>query len=128
MNRSTFRVPLIFPEKFYFVANLERVNARCQVNIVGDQECLARSQLDDKSLMPAAVIIVREQPSDRSVSLYLSMALAVCKGTSQTLVTLATLVIFANSRRCIDPGGRRRYARGSASKNGGKTDNQDKQT
>lgn len=127
VNRSTFRVPLIFPEKFYLVVNLERVNPRCQVNIVGDEECLTRSQLNDESLMRAAVIVVREQPSDPSFSLYLNMALVLCKRTSQTLVT-ATLVTFANSRRCIDPGGRRRYARGSGSKNGGKTDDQAKKT
>ena len=124
VNRSTFRVPLIFPEEFYFVANLERVNARCQVNIVGYQKGLARSQLNDKSLMPASVIIVGEQPRNPSFSLYLNMALAFCKGTNQTLVTLARLVTFANSRRRIDPGGRRRCARGSGSKNGGKTDKQ----
>ena len=59
VNHAALRVPLIFAEKSYFVANLERINSRCQVNIVGDQDCLARFELNDKSLMPAPVVIVR---------------------------------------------------------------------
>ena len=92
VNRSTLRVPLIFSEKPYFVANLERDNSRCQVNVVGNQECLARSQLNDKSLMPASVVVVRKEPSDRSVSLDLYLALVLCEGASLTLVLLVPLV------------------------------------
>ena len=36
VNRSTLLVPFIFAEEFYLVANLERVDSRCQINIVRD--------------------------------------------------------------------------------------------
>src|SRR6266545_4398757 len=51
VNRSALFVPLIFAEKSYFVANLERDNSRCKVNIVGNQDCLARFEFKDNSLM-----------------------------------------------------------------------------
>jgi hypothetical protein len=59
VNRSALFVPLIFAEKSYFVANVERDNPRCQVNIVGNQDCLARFEFNDKSLVSTPVVIVR---------------------------------------------------------------------
>src|SRR5262249_6776915 len=36
VNRSALRIPHIFAEKCYFVASLNGVYSRCEVNIVGD--------------------------------------------------------------------------------------------
>lgn len=116
VNRSTFFVPLVFAEKCDFIANRERDNSRCQVNIMGNQECLARFECNDKSLMPTSVSIIREEPTDGSRSLHLKIALVLRKGMGQTLVT------FANSYLAIDH--RRRRARAK----GGETDNHCKQT
>src|SRR5262249_15676637 len=116
VNRPALRVPFIFAEKCHFVANFERNNSRCQVNIVDDQDCLARFKLNDKSLMPIPVVIVRSKTNDRPRSLDLKIALVLIKWWSEPLVT------FANGTFGINP--RRR----SASAECGETKNHDKQS
>src|SRR6266511_801222 len=114
VNRSALFAPLIFAEKSYFVANVERDNSRCQVNIVGDQDCLARFEFNDKSLMSTPVVIVREEPTDRPRSLHLKIALVLIECASQPLVT------FANGALSIDRGRRRARAERCETKNHGK--------
>ena len=114
VNRSTLFVPLIFAKKSYFVANLERDNSRCQVKIVGNQECLARFEFNDESLMSTPVVIVREEPSDRPRSLDLKIALVLIECASQPFVT------FVNDALRIDRGRRRARAERGETKNHGK--------
>ena len=64
VNCSTLFVPLVLAEKFNFVAGLERDNSRGQINIVGNQECLACFEFNDKSLMSTPIVVVRKKPSD----------------------------------------------------------------
>ena len=114
VNRSALFVPLIFAEKSYFVASLERDNSRCQVNIVGNQECLAGFEFNDESLMSTPVVIVREEPNDRPRSLDLKIALVLIECASQPLVT------FASGALGIDRGRRRARAERGETKNHGK--------
>jgi hypothetical protein len=114
VNRSTLFVPLIYAEKSYSVANLERDNSRRQVNIVSNQECLAGFEFNDESLMSTPIVIVREEPSDRPRSLDLKVALVLIECASQPLVT------FANGARSIDRGRLRARAERDETKNHGK--------
>jgi hypothetical protein len=59
VNCSALFVPLIFAEECYLVANVERDNSRCQVNIMGNQDCLAGFEFNDKSLVAIPLVIVR---------------------------------------------------------------------
>lgn len=114
VNRSALFVPFIFAKKTYFVANLERDNSRCEVNIVGNQDCLARFEFNDKSLMSIPVVIVRQEPTDPTRSLHLKIALVLIECASQPLVTLA------NGAAGIDRGRRRASAECGETKNPGK--------
>jgi hypothetical protein len=89
VNCSAFWVPLILAEKSYVVASLEGDNSRCQVNIVGDQDCLARFKLNDKSLMPGPFVIVRQESSNFPRALDLKIALVLIECASKPLVTFA---------------------------------------
>ena len=58
VNGSAFRVPFILAEERDFISNFKRVNSRCEVNVVSDQECLACFEFNDKSLMTTPIVIV----------------------------------------------------------------------
>ena len=89
VNCSTLFVPLIFAEKPYFIANLERDDSWSHVNVVGNQKRLSGFEFNDKSLMSTAVVIVREEPRDRPRSLDLKIARVLIECASQPFVTLA---------------------------------------
>lgn len=88
VNGSAFRVPFILAEKRDFIANFKRVNSGCEVNIVSDQERLARFEFNDKSLMPTPIVIVTKDPSDHSSSFDLKIALMLNECASQPLVSV----------------------------------------
>lgn len=52
-------IPLVLPEKRHRVAGLEATHARCQVNIVRDEQRLAGPDPDNKPLVPTAVVVIR---------------------------------------------------------------------
>ena len=103
VNRSTQRAPVVFAEEANFVAHLEGVNSRRQINIVRNLDGLARFQPNDKPLMPASIVIIRQELNYRSCSFDLKTTLLLSERPSQTLVTFTSIAIAIDRRRRCAP-------------------------
>jgi len=87
MNRSALFVPDIFTVKANAVADRESADARGDVDVVCDKECLSGRELNDESLMSRTFLIVRQKADH----------LAPC----------TSLVLVANARLIASPTGLR---------------------
>ena len=59
MNDASFVVPLVFTIERDCVALPERGDSGGKIDIVSDEQCLSGLQLDNESLMPAPIVVVR---------------------------------------------------------------------
>lgn len=71
--------PFVFPEKLDRITLSKRVYSRSKIDVMGDQECLPGRQLENKFLMPAALIIIGQQFDDHPLTRHLQIVLMVCK-------------------------------------------------
>ncbi len=83
MHQPSFRVPFVLSIEFDDVARNERRDSWGETDVVGDQDCLTRTQTDDESLVPTAVVVIREQPNNYSLALNLDIADVIPEGTGQ---------------------------------------------
>lgn len=58
VNHTTFITPLILAVKLNRITHFKCCNPWRQIDIVRHQQCLPRPQTNDKTLMPAAIIII----------------------------------------------------------------------
>ena len=78
-------VIFIDPEKFHPIADTQRVDPWCQIDIVADEQRLAGGQLEDKSLMPAPLKVVFEDLDDNALPFDLNRAAPIAIGLLQLL-------------------------------------------
>ena len=64
MDHPSFRVPFVLPIELDGIALTERGDPRGKIDVVGDQNCLARFQTDDETLVATAFVVIREYLSD----------------------------------------------------------------
>jgi len=76
MDDSTFRVPDVLAVKADTVANLESVDSRSDIDVVGDEHGLSRLKLNDESLMSRPIKIVWQKPAHRALAFDLYVARA----------------------------------------------------
>lgn len=60
---TTSVIPLVFAKKRDRVAKSQKFNTWRQIDVVGDKQRLAGFKFKDESLMPAAVIVIRQDSS-----------------------------------------------------------------
>src|SRR5690606_28712260 len=73
-------IPFVFAEELDGIPLPQRRHPGGQIDIVGYQYSLSRSQFQNKALMPAAGIVIGEHPCDHSLSLDLLAAVGAIEG------------------------------------------------
>ncbi len=74
VNHTSLGVPLKFSIEFYGVTLLQPGNSRGEINVVCNQHCLTRLQLENEALMPATAIVVSKDSSHNARSMHLGVA------------------------------------------------------
>ena len=83
MDHPTFRVPFVHPVELDGVALTELGDPWGEIDVVGNQNCLAGTQTDNETLVATAIIVIRENPSNLSLALNLKIADVVFEGAGQ---------------------------------------------
>jgi hypothetical protein len=60
MDQPSFRVPFVLPVELDGIALTKRGDPRGEIDVVGDQNCLAPTQTDDETLVATAIVVIRE--------------------------------------------------------------------
>ena len=61
MDDATFGIPFVFAFEGYAIARLQIINPGRQVDIMRDQQTVAIGKPDQKTLMTAAIAVIRKQ-------------------------------------------------------------------
>lgn len=64
MDNPAFQVPFVLPAKFDGVALTEIGDPWGEIDVVGNQNCLAGTQTDNETLVATAIIVIRENLSN----------------------------------------------------------------
>lgn len=94
------RVPFVFAIKLYPITFFKSVNSIGQVDVVSDEKCLPRLQLNDEALVSASVFVVSEDLFDDAARLNLNVASLIGERARQYLV--ATGYGFDTARSLCD--------------------------
>ena len=86
VNHAAFGVPFILAAERHQVAFAKPDNSRCQIDVVRDEQRLARGKRHDEALMPPSVVVVREHPSHDALPFHLNVAGALLEGAGECLV------------------------------------------
>jgi len=86
VNRTAFFIPDVFTVEAHPIALRKRVDAWRDVDVVRDEHRLTRRELNDESLMPAAIKVVRQDTSDYSFALDLNVARPFGKRTTELII------------------------------------------
>ena len=74
MDDATALIPFVLAVELDMVAGLQRRNPSSQVDIVRHQHCPSGAQLNDESLVPAAIVVVRKESADPATAFDLNVA------------------------------------------------------
>lgn len=66
MDEASLRVPFVFSVELESVARTECGDPRGDIDVVRDQDCLARAEPDDETLVAAAVVVIRKHLGNQS--------------------------------------------------------------
>lgn len=83
---AAFFVPFVFAIKFDGVACFEGVDAGGKINIVGNEEGLTGTELEDKFLMSAAVVIIGQNFINFAGTLNLEIARTILVSVGEGLI------------------------------------------
>lgn len=86
VNYASPRVPFVFAIEFHLISFLECVDSIGQIDVMSNQQRLARLQFDDEALMSTPVFVVGEYCGDGSFSLNLKAASLFGERPGQCLV------------------------------------------
>lgn len=86
MDHPSFCVPLVLSVELDDITLTKRGDPRGKIDVVGDQDCLARIKPNDESLVAAAFVVIREDFGDQSLALNLNVARVLFKGTGQNRI------------------------------------------
>jgi len=64
MDYPSFRIPFVFSVELESVARTEWVDPRGDIDVVSDQNCLARIETDDETLVATAIVVIRKHLSN----------------------------------------------------------------
>lgn len=83
MDHPAFGIPFVFTIKLNTVSGLQVLHPSCQINIVSNKYRLAGACTENKPLVPAPVIIVRQDLNHFAISMDLQIAPLVLKRCQQ---------------------------------------------
>ena len=79
VDQTALRVPDVFSKERDRIAFLQVFYPRCKLDVVLNQNCLARWQANDEALMRRTLFVVREDPCDNAFALDLNISSAFFK-------------------------------------------------
>lgn len=108
VHDAAFVVPLEFSIKTDGIPFLQIVYGRCQINVMGDQDNAGMAESQQKPLMSAASVIIRQYPDYGSRAFNLLIAELVFDGMVQRsigtleprLILLVLIKIYACGKHC----------------------------
>ena len=71
VNHAPFGVPFVLAAERHNIAFAKADDSRSQIDVVRDEKRLPRGERHDEALMPAAVIVVREHPTNDALPFHL---------------------------------------------------------
>lgn len=77
VDQATAFIPLVLAKERHSVAAIQTINTGRHVNVVGHQQGLSGFEFQNKSLVPAAAVVVSKQASHPAASLDLERRLAL---------------------------------------------------
>ena len=80
MDYPSFRVPFVFSVEFDIVARIEWGDPWGDIDVVSDQNCQARTETDDETLVAIAVVVIRKHLSNKSSAQNLNLADLILEG------------------------------------------------
>ena len=86
VDHTPFRIPFIFSVELNGIAGFEGDDSTGQINIMGNQKRLPGTETNDKPLMPAAIIVIRENPDHFTGSLNLNITLMIVVSRGQLMI------------------------------------------
>lgn len=98
MNCAPFRVPFVLPTERHLVSFSQARYSRGDIDIVGDEQGLARSQFQNETLVPAAIAVIRKYPFDYSPAFDLKFAAALFEGAAKDLVAFGARSALCSCR------------------------------
>ncbi len=98
MNDAALRIPVVFPSKIHFVSHVWARYSWCQVNVVGNEQGLPRAEFQDKTLMPASLVVVSKNLLDHAPAFDLKPASLTLEGASKDLIVLGGKTLLYSRR------------------------------
>jgi hypothetical protein len=86
VNHAAFGVPFVLAAERHNIAFAKADDSRRQIDVVRDEKRLPRREHHDEALMPAAVVVVREQPTNDALPFHLHLARVLLEGAGECLV------------------------------------------
>lgn len=87
MQHAPLGAPFIFTREIDLIADTQRFDTRCQVNVVRNQQRVSGFQLDDEFLMAAALRVIRQDLDDLAGTIDLKVALLSIERLGDRVVT-----------------------------------------
>jgi len=86
VDYASLWIPFIYATEFDAVTDLEGGDARGEIDVMGNEQCLARCQAHNEALMPNSFGIVRKDFRDAATILNRNVALMIGEGGSEYFV------------------------------------------
>jgi len=80
VHHSAFPGPFVLAMERDRIARAERIDARCQVDIMGNEQCASGIQFHNEALMAAAFVVVRQEFDHLTLAMELQVAEAIDVG------------------------------------------------
>ena len=98
MNDAAFMTPFVFAIKLHSVAALEIGNARCEIDIVRHQKCLAICKFEQEALMSDTFPVIRQDLADDALPRHLQIAFLIGEGMGDDGIAIGALRLFRCNR------------------------------
>lgn len=90
VNEAALRIPFVFAFKRNGIARSKRLDFGSKINVMGNQHSPSRGQSENKALMATAIVIVRQNFCDNTLSLNNDIASAMLNRLDQCLTAPST--------------------------------------
>jgi hypothetical protein len=88
MNDASLRVPVILPTERHLVSLSQTNYSWCDIDVVGDEQCLTGAKFQDEPLMSTALVVVSENSLDHALAFHLKLAVSLFEGATKDSVAI----------------------------------------
>ena len=74
VNHTTFIIPFVLAIEPDGVSFAQRIDSRCEINVMRNQDHISAADFDQETLVPAAFVVVRKKLDNLSVAGNLNIA------------------------------------------------------